>query len=214
MSSEEKSLPMVVEELLKKKEVSGQQNTVTEARQKLERYASGLSGVKSKPIDYGQTKRAISLLKKAEKEFVVSEGDVYASPAAAAAAKKVLPWIKENATQSQHIKALLEFLEKVEKAKKKAAAPKKESSDKYNPAFDDSLIDTILEKIPTKEPLTKKEITKELEKVAEEVEGRMKIAGKAVSSFVSAWVSGGKSDKCDKLHEHKGKKYGPFPEKK
>ena len=69
MSSEEKSLPMVVEELLKKKEVSGQQNTVTEARQKLERYASGLSGVKSKPIDYGQTKRAISLLKESGKRI-------------------------------------------------------------------------------------------------------------------------------------------------
>jgi hypothetical protein len=213
MPVEEKQLPIIVEELLKKKEVSGQQITVTEAIQKLERYTSGLSGVKSKPIDYGQTKRAIAILKKAEKEFVVSEGDVYSSPAATAAAKKVLPWIKDNATQSHHIKNLLDFFEKVEKAKK-TSAPRKEPVDRYNPDADDSLINTILEKIPTKEPLTKKEITEELEKVAEQVEGKMKIAGKAVSSFVSAWVSGGKSDKCDKLHEHKGKKYGPFPEEK
>lgn len=213
MPEEEKSLPVVVEELLKEKEVSRQQNAITEARQKLERYIESFAATRSKPSDFSQSRRAILLLKKAEKEFVVSEDDIYSSPAAAAAAKKVLPWIKENATKSQHIKGLLEFLEKVEKAKK-TSAPKKESTDKYNPTADDSLIDIILERIPTKEPLTKKEITEELEKVAEQIEGKMKIGGKAVSSFVSAWVSGGKSDKCDKLYEHKGKKYGPFPEKK
>ena len=210
MPEYKKPLPTVVEELLKEKDVSSQQSTIIEARQKLEIYVGSQSETIPKPIDYAQSKRAIALLKKAEKEFAVSVNDIYASPAAAAAAKKVLPWIKDNSTQSQHIKNLLDFFEKVEKAKK-TSAPRKEPVDRYNPDADDSLIDTILEKIPTKEPLTKKEITEELEKVAEQVEGKMKIAGKAVSSFVSAWVSGGKSDKCEKLHEHKGKKYGPFP---
>lgn len=215
MSTTEKSLPEVVEKLLQKKEVSQQQNVIVEARTKLEVYTDSLKEVKVKPADYAQAKRAISLMKKAEKEFVVSEGDIYSSAVAVNASKKVISWIKDNTTEAQNIGMLLEFRDKVEKAaKKKPATAKKENVDKYRADKHDSLIDAILGLIGQEEALTKKELTEKLEGQGHKKDGKLLINDVAVSSYVSAWVAGGKSDKCDKLHEHKGKKYASFREKK
>tara|TARA_R110002020_G_scaffold379473_1_gene590670 strand:- start:1031 stop:1678 length:648 start_codon:yes stop_codon:yes gene_type:complete len=215
MSTTEKSLPEVVEKLLQKKEVSQQQNVIVEARTKLEVYTDSLKEVKVKPADYAQAKRAISLMKKAEKEFVVSEGDIYSSAVAVNASKKVISWIKDNTTEAQNIGMLLEFRDKVEKAaKKKPATAKKENVDKYRADKHDSLIDAILGLIGQEEALTKKELTEKLEGQGHKKDGSLLINDVAVSSYVSAWVAAGKSDKCDKLHEHKGKKYASFREKK
>jgi hypothetical protein len=221
-----KSLPEQIEDITKKQTVSGKQRTVEDTRKGLEAYVETYSGKKNRPADVAQSKKAIALLKKAEAVYDVSETEIYTSNTAVSAAKKVMGWIKENTGEGALIGKLCAFHDKVNemvKKKKRAdtssttAAPK----DKFKPERDEAVIDTILAKLATDtfkdaqgkpKALGKKEITEALKNVAEQTEEGFRIAGKAVSSYVSTWIAAGKSDKCSKVHEHKGKKYHPDPE--
>ena len=225
-TKQEKTLLAIIDDLEGKQAVSKKLETVEAARKNLQSYVDENKNRKgaSAPTDLAQCRKAISHLRKAEAEFEVREEDAYTSGAAVNASKKVIGWIKENSADRSGILKVIEFQEKVESAvrKKKAKENKPKnsgSSDNYKEGRDDAIVKTVIALIPDAlknengepKPLGKAEIKEALEKVADQAG---KIKNKAVSGFVNAWIAAGKSMKCNLLHEHKGKKYHPEPEKK
>ena len=220
----EKALPAVIDELEGKQTVSKKLETVTQAKSNLQSYVDSYKGKKGAPADMTQCRKAIAHLKKAEAEFEIKEEDTYTSGAAVNAANKVFDWIMTNPNDSGLIVKVGKFKKKVDAAvrKKKARENKPKnsaSSDNYKGEKHDELIKTIIALIPDAlknakgqpNPLGKAEVKEALEKVADQAG---KIKSKDVSGFVNAWIAAGKSMKCNLLHEHKGKKYHPDPEKK
>jgi hypothetical protein len=205
MTSEQKSLPEKVKELLAKKEESSHKAFVSEIKDKFTYYLAEHKDSKEKPADYQQVKKSLAHLKNAESEFSISSEDLYSSSAAQALAKKVIPWIKANTHEGDKIKELFSFQDKVNAAVKKKnqnAEPKEEK------APDDTLIKNILGALPddfwSEEGYSKKELTEKLTAVADEVSS---IGGKAVSGAVSTLIRGARHAKCALLKEDPPRKY-------
>lgn len=205
MTTELKSLPEKVKELLAKKAESPHKAFVSDIKDKFTNYLAEHKDSKEKPADYQQVKKSLAHLKNAENEFSISVDDLYSSNAAQALTRKVIPWIKANPHEGDTIKELFDFQDKVIAAVRKK---NQNTEPKEQIAPDETLIKNILHKLPDdfwgEQGYSKKELTEKLTNFAGDTK---KIAGKAVSGAVSTLIRGARHAKCALLKEDPPRKY-------